>query len=80
MAFASAEMVRNDNASNVLPDLSATNKGAGIFGTTSVQFRARKNGFLFPKRHQAKHLEFLFLWFGTRGSEVRILSSRILFT
>jgi hypothetical protein len=27
-------------------------------GTTSVQPRERKNGFLVPKRHQLKHLEF----------------------
>src|ERR1700674_598761 len=26
-----------------------------------------------PKRHQTKHLEFVLPWFGTRGSEVRIL-------
>jgi hypothetical protein len=41
-----------------------------FFGTTSVQLR--KNGFLAPKRHQ--HLDFSTLLFGTRGSEVQILS------
>jgi hypothetical protein len=29
---------------------------------------------LLPKRHQIKHLEFVISWFGTRGSEVQILS------
>jgi len=46
------------------------------FGTTSVQLSERKNGFLTPKRHQIKHLEFVISWFGTRGSEVQILSPR----
>ena len=45
-------------------------------GTSSGQLSERKNGFLVPKRHQMKHLEFLILWFGTRGSEVQILSPR----
>jgi hypothetical protein len=48
----------------------------GFFGTTSVQLSERKNGFLTPKRHQIKHLEFVIAWFGTRGSEVQILSPR----
>jgi hypothetical protein len=39
------------------------------FGTTSVQLSERKNGFLTPKRHQIKHLEFVIAWFGTRGSQ-----------
>jgi hypothetical protein len=43
-----------------------------FFGTTSVQLR--KNGLLAPKRHQVKHLDFSTLLFGTRGSEVQILS------
>jgi hypothetical protein len=29
------------------------------FGTNSVQLRKRKNGFLVPKRHWMKHLDFL---------------------
>jgi hypothetical protein len=29
------------------------------FGTNSVQLRERKNGFLVPKRHWMKHLDFL---------------------
>ena len=29
------------------------------FGTNSVQLRERKNGFLVPKRHRMKHLDFL---------------------
>jgi len=29
------------------------------FGTTSVQLRERKSGFLVPKRHKMKHLDFL---------------------
>jgi hypothetical protein len=29
-----------------------------------------------PKRHQIKHLEFVLSYFGTRGSEVQILSPR----
>ena len=49
------------------------------FGTTSVQLSERKNGFLTPKRHQIKHLEFVIAWFGTRGSEVQILSPRPIF-
>jgi hypothetical protein len=28
------------------------------FGTNSVQLGERKNGFLAPKRHQMKHLDF----------------------
>ena len=28
------------------------------FGTNSVQLRERKNGFLVPKRHRMKHLDF----------------------
>jgi hypothetical protein len=50
--------------------------GLEDFGTTSVQLSERKNSFLVPKRHQMKHLEFLILLFGTRGSEVQILSPR----
>jgi len=36
-------------------------------------------GFLAPKRHQMKHLDFDLLIFGTRGSEVQILSPRPFF-
>src|SRR5580658_203497 len=50
-----------------------------IFGTTSVQLSERKGGLLTPKRHQIKHLEFVIAWFGTRGSEVQILSPRPIF-
>jgi hypothetical protein len=46
------------------------------FGTRSVQLRERKSGGLFPKRHQIKHLEFVISGFGTRRSEVQILSPR----
>ena len=46
------------------------------FGTRSVQLSERKSGRLLPKRHQIKHLEFVVSWFGTRGSEVQILSPR----
>ena len=46
------------------------------FGTRSVQLSERKSGGLLPKRHQIKHLEFVISWFGTRGSEVQILSPR----
>ena len=42
------------------------------FGTTERE----KNGTLLPKRHQIKHLEFVVSQFGTRGSEVQILSPR----
>ncbi len=35
---------------------------------------------LLPKRHQIKHLEFVVSWFGTRGSEVQILSPRPIFS
>jgi hypothetical protein len=42
------------------------------FGTLSE----RKGGLLTPKRHQLKHLEFVLRSFGTRGSEVQILSPR----
>src|SRR5262249_59615777 len=38
------------------------------FGTTEKG----KNRFLVPKRHQMKHLEFLILLLGTRGSEVQL--------
>jgi hypothetical protein len=41
--------------------------GSKGFGTTSIQLRERKNGILVPKRHLMKHLDFLILWFGTRG-------------
>jgi hypothetical protein len=41
-------------------------------GTTEREKRSR----LPPKRHQIKHLEFVASWFGTRGSEVQILSPR----
>ena len=52
---------------------------AASFGTTSVQLRERKNGFLAPKRHQMKHLDFLISLFGTRRSVVQIHSPRPLF-
>ena len=42
------------------------------FGTTERE----EEWFLIPKRHQIKHLEFVISWFGTRGSEVQILSPR----
>src|SRR6516225_2394956 len=38
------------------------------FGTNSVQLRERKNGFLAPKRHKMKHLDFLILLLEYRGS------------
>jgi hypothetical protein len=34
------------------------------FGTNSVQLRKRKNGFLVPKRHWMKHLDFFELLVG----------------
>ena len=43
------------------------------WGTTEKRERV---GFLAPKRHQMKHLDFDLLIFGTRGSEVQILSPR----
>jgi hypothetical protein len=46
------------------------------FGITSVQLRERKDGFLAPKRHQMKHLDFLILLFLTRRSMVQIHSPR----
>ncbi len=60
-------------------DLIDLGEGLGL-GTTSVQLSERKNGFLTPKRHQIKHLEFVISWFGTRGSEVQILSPRPIFS
>ena len=50
--------------------------GFPTFGTSSGQLSERKSGRLLPKRHQIKHLEFVISWFGTRGSEVQILSPR----
>jgi hypothetical protein len=44
-------------------------------GTTERE----KKRWLLPKRHQIKHLEFVISWFGTRGSEVQILSPRPIF-
>jgi len=42
------------------------------FGTISVQLGERKNGFLAPKRHQMKHLDFLsFLLESRRASGPR---------
>ena len=38
------------------------------FGTTSVQPRERKNGFLVPKRHHMKHLVFLILLLESKQS------------
>ena len=38
------------------------------FGTNSVQLRERKNGFLVPKRHWMKHLDFLSFWLESRQS------------
>ena len=35
----------------------------------------RKSDFFVAKRHHIKHLDLDFIWFGTRGSEVQILSS-----
>ncbi len=46
--------------------------GSRTLGTTSVQLSERKNGFLTPKRHQIKHLEFVIPWFGTRESKIHI--------
>ena len=37
-------------------------------GTNSVQLRERKNGFLVPKRHWMKHLDFLSFWLESRRS------------
>src|SRR5580658_11094035 len=56
--------------------VSTNNCGFSPFGTRSVQLSERKSGRLLPKRHQIKHLEFVVSWFGTRGSEVQILSPR----
>jgi hypothetical protein len=56
--------------------VSTNNRGFTPFGTRSVQLSERKRGRLLPKRHQIKHLEFVVSWFGTRGSEVQILSPR----
>ena len=56
--------------------VSTNNCGFPLFGTRSVQLSERKRGTLLPKRHQIKHLEFVVSWFGTRGSEVQILSPR----
>jgi hypothetical protein len=38
------------------------------FGTNSVQLRERKNGFLVPKRHWMKHLDFLSFLLESRRS------------
>src|SRR6516225_3507487 len=38
------------------------------FGTNSVQLRERKNGFLAPKRHKMKHLDFLILLLESKRS------------
>jgi hypothetical protein len=38
------------------------------FGTNSVQLRERKNGFLVPKRHCMKHLDFLSFLLESRRS------------
>ena len=56
--------------------VSTNNCGFPLFGTRSVQLSATKSGRLLPKRHQIKHLGFVVSWFGTRGSEVQILSPR----
>ena len=45
-------------------------------GTASVRLSARQNGFQIPKRNQEKHLDLEAREFGTRGSEVQILSPR----
>ena len=37
-------------------------------GTNSVQLRERKNGFLVPKRHWMKHLDFLSFLLESRQS------------
>ena len=49
------------------------------FGTTSGQLRERKNGFLAPKRHQMKHLDFLILLLESRRSAAQTHSPRPLF-
>ena len=41
------------------------------FGTNSVQLRERKNGFLVPKRHRMKHLDFLSFLLESRRSAVQ---------
>ena len=54
------------------------------FGTNSVQLRERKNGFLIPKRHRMKHLDFLSFLLESRRSVIqnhlhRPLSSSIIY-
>jgi hypothetical protein len=46
------------------------------FGTTSVQLRERRKGFLAPKRTPDEALGFLNSFVRDRGSEVQILSPR----
>jgi hypothetical protein len=49
-------------------------------GTNSVQLRERKNGFLVPKRHWMKHLDFLsFLLESSNQPEVRRVLSAIMY-
>jgi hypothetical protein len=49
-------------------------RGRRQYGAISVQPGTievrKKGGFLAPKRHQMKYLDFASSWFGTRGSEV----------
>jgi hypothetical protein len=56
--------------------VSTNNCGFPPFGTRSVRLSERKSSRLLPKRHQIKHLKFVVSWFGTRRSEVQILSPR----
>ena len=46
------------------------------FGTNSVQLRERKNGFLVPKRHRMKHLDYLSFLLESRRSVVQNHSPR----
>ena len=66
-------------------DHSGTKRGNTIERHTkcsvqSVQLRERKNGFLAPKRHQVKHLDFSIWLFGTRCSQmIRQPTTRLTF-
>jgi len=45
-------------AANPRPETPRLTLTTRILGTNSVQLRREKNGFLVPKRHRMKHLEF----------------------
>jgi len=49
---------------------------AAEFGTTTLQVSEKKSGFLAPKRHRMKHLDFDLLLVRDQGSELQILSPR----